>query len=96
MIFGLSSFDWLTVDNFALAVVLLSLIPSVVRVFIGPTVMDRIAASDATGNVLVILFVIYAYARGSEFLFDIGVLLAIVSFIGTVALAKYIDRGDVV
>ena len=89
-------FDWLTIDNFALAVALLAAILALVRVFIGPTIMDRVAASDAIGNMLTIVFVIYAYSRGSEFLFDIAVLLAVVSFIGTVALSKYLDRGDVV
>ncbi|NLI62120.1 MAG: cation:proton antiporter [Methanosarcinaceae archaeon] len=86
---------WLTADGIALAIAVLATLLPIYRVLVGPTIPDRIAASDAIGNTVTILFVIYASASNSIFLFDIAVLLAIVSFIGTVAMAKYVDKGKV-
>lgn len=91
---GIPSF-WFTVDGVALAIVVLATLLPIYRVFVGPTILDRIAALDAIGNTITILFVIYASTLGSVFLFDIAVLLAIVSFIGTLALAKYVDKKKV-
>jgi len=88
--------EFITVTNIALAIALMALILAVYRVFVGPTIMDRIAASDAIGNTLVVIFAIYAFSQKSEFLIDIALLLALISFIGTLAMAKYIDKGEVI
>jgi len=88
--------EFITVTNVALTIATTALFMAVYRVFVGPTIMDRIAASDAIGNTLVVIFAIYAYSQQSEFLIDIALLLALISFIGTLAMAKYIDKGEVI
>jgi len=88
--------EFVTVTNIALAIAMMALFLAVYRVFVGPTIMDRIAASDAIGNTLVVIFAIYAFSQQSEFLIDIALLLALISFIGTLAMAKYIDKGEVI
>ncbi len=85
----------LSADGIAMTITIIATLLPIYRVLVGPTIPDRIAASDAIGNTVTILFVIYASASDSVFLFDIAVLLAIVSFIGTLALAKYVDKGKV-
>ncbi|MCL2862512.1 MAG: monovalent cation/H+ antiporter complex subunit F [Methanimicrococcus sp.] len=85
-----------TVTNIALTISTIALFLAVYRVFVGPTVMDRVAASDAIGNTLVVIFAIYAFSQQSEFLINIALLLALISFIGTLAMAKYIDKGEVI
>ncbi|WNY25756.1 monovalent cation/H+ antiporter complex subunit F [Methanolapillus millepedarum] len=94
MIHALSAFGWVTV--IALFVATAALFMAIYRVFVGPTIVDRIAAADAIGNTIVIILAIYAFSQDSQFLIDIALLLAIISFIGTLAMAKYVDRGDVV
>jgi multicomponent Na+:H+ antiporter subunit F len=87
--------DFGLVTNVALAVATAALFLSVYRIFVGPTVMDRVAAVDATSHTMVVIFAIYAFAQQSQFLFDVAILLALISFIGTLALSKYIDKGEV-
>jgi multicomponent Na+:H+ antiporter subunit F len=68
---------------------------AVYRAIVGPTFADRIAALDAIGNTVVVLLAIYAFSQHSQFLIDIAVLLALISFIGTLAITKYYDKGEV-
>jgi len=79
----------------ALIVMVIALIPTTYRVLYGPTLPDRIAASDAVGNVLAMIFALYAFQGNSIFLMDVAMLLSIISFVGTVVVAKYLDTGEV-
>ncbi|WNY23854.1 Na(+)/H(+) antiporter subunit F [Methanimicrococcus hongohii] len=83
------------VTSIALIVSTTALFLAVYRLFVGPTIMDRVAALDSIGMTLVVIFAIYAFSQQSSFLIDIAILLALISFIGTLALAKYIDKGEV-
>ncbi|WNY27744.1 monovalent cation/H+ antiporter complex subunit F [Methanolapillus ohkumae] len=94
MIDPVATFGWPV--SIALFVATAALFMAVYRVFVGPTIVDRVAAADAIGNTIVIILAIYAFAQDSQFLIDISLLLALISFIGTLAVAKYIDRGDVI
>lgn len=83
------------VTSAALVIVTVALFLAVYRLFVGPTIADRMASLDAIGNTLVVIFAIYAFSQQSTFLIDIAILLALISFIGTLALAKYVDKGEV-
>ena len=88
--------EYITATNVAMTITTAALFMAVYRVFVGPSITDRIAASDAIGNTLVVIFAIYAYSQQSEFLIDIALLLALISFIGTLAMTKFIDKGEVI
>lgn len=79
----------------ALIVLVAATAPCIYRVLYGPTLADRIAAEDAMGNALVVIFALYAFEASSIFLMDVAMLLAIISFVGTVVVAKYLDTGEV-
>ncbi len=66
-----------------------------IRVVMGPTIYDRLLAVGAIGtNAVILLAVIgYIYERPDGFL-DLAITYAILNFIGVVALAKYLDRGE--
>jgi multicomponent Na+:H+ antiporter subunit F len=83
------------VTGIALVVLTAALFLAVYRLFVGPTIMDRVAALDAVATTMVVMFAVYAFSQQSKFLIDIAILLALISFIGTLALAKYIDKGEV-
>lgn len=83
-------------DFLALIVMVAATAPCIYRVLYGPTLADRIAAEDAMGNALVVIFGLYAFQESSIFLMDVAMLLAIISFVGTVVVAKYLDKGEVV
>jgi Multisubunit Na+/H+ antiporter, MnhF subunit len=83
------------VTSIALVIATAALFLAVYRLFVGPTIMDRVASLDSIGNSVVVLLAIYAFSQQSQFLIDIAILLALISFIGTLALAKYVDQGEV-
>jgi len=73
-----------------------ALLLNVWRLIVAPDAVDRILALDAMSvNVaaLVILFCIWA---GSPLYFEVALLIAALGFISTVALAKYLLRGDII
>jgi multicomponent Na+:H+ antiporter subunit F len=60
------------------------------RIADGPTAADRMVAIDILGTLVVGFVAIFAALSGKTYLLDIALLWALVSFIGTLALAKYL------
>ncbi len=78
-----------------LTFMVLSLIPCLYRVLKGPTVPDRVIALDAMTMVIVVMLGIYSFVQGSVFFMDVALVLAIISFVGTVTISRYLDEGAV-
>jgi multicomponent Na+:H+ antiporter subunit F len=66
---------------------------SVVRVVIGPTLPDRVVALDMSATIVVALILTHCVESGSSYYIPAAISIALLSFIGTVALALYIRRG---
>ena len=66
------------------------------RLLIGPTLPDRIMALDKLYVNAVALLVLLGIQLGSTAFFEAAVLIALLGFIGTVAVCKYITRGDII
>ncbi|MFO7852034.1 MAG: monovalent cation/H+ antiporter complex subunit F [Bacteroidota bacterium] len=62
------------------------------RVVLGPTVADRVVAIDIMGIIVVGICVVLAIRTGKSFIIDIGIAWIILSFIGTLTMAKYLER----
>ncbi|MFW5878092.1 MAG: monovalent cation/H+ antiporter complex subunit F [bacterium] len=60
------------------------------RIIMGPTVADRMVGIDILGILVVGICAILAITTGRMFLVDIGIAWIILSFIGTITLAKYL------
>lgn len=66
------------------------------RLMRGPSVMDRILALDTLYiNTLATLILLGIY-WGSDVYFEAALMIAIVGFLGTVVLSKYLLRGDII
>ncbi|MFD1863416.1 Na(+)/H(+) antiporter subunit F1 [Planococcus chinensis] len=63
------------------------------RLIKGPTIADRVVALDALGVALVSIIALLSLILETEFFLEIILLLSILSFIGTTAFAKFIERG---
>nr|AGF92975.1 multiple resistance and pH regulation protein F [uncultured organism] len=75
----------------AVAIIGVYLIVSILRVFLGPTAPDRTVALD-TINTLVVASMIGLGAAMWEILFiDIAIVYAILSFVTTLYIAKYLE-----
>ncbi len=61
------------------------------RVALGPTLADRMVAIDIMGILVVGVCTLLAVKLEREFLIDISLAWVFLSFIGTIALAKYLE-----
>jgi multicomponent Na+:H+ antiporter subunit F len=65
-----------------------------IRLVKGPTLPDRIVASDLLGVLVVGLIVVLAGSTGVRATLDAAIVIALIGFLGTVAYATYVERGD--
>ena len=63
-----------------------------VRLVRGPTLPDRVIAIDLMGVLMVCLLVVVAASTGQQALLDVAIVIALISFVGTVAYARYVER----
>ncbi len=68
-------------------------IAAFVRVVIGPTLPDRVVALDMAGTIVVALILTHCVQSGSTYYIPAAISIALLSFVGTVALAIYVSRG---
>jgi multicomponent Na+:H+ antiporter subunit F len=61
------------------------------RIIKGPTIPDRMVAIDIFGILVVGVCSIIAIDTGKSYILDIGIAWIILSFIGTITLAKYLS-----
>jgi multicomponent K+:H+ antiporter subunit F len=66
------------------------------RLFRGPETTDRILALDTLSMNAVALIVLLGIRWQTALLFEAALLVAMLGFASTVALARYLSRGDVV
>lgn len=80
----------------ALVVASISLILVLIRAVIGPTTSDRIMALDTLGMMLVAMIGLIMMLQETVVYADIALVVAIIGFVGTVAMSKFIERGVVI
>lgn len=86
--------------NLALAVAAamlgIAVVLNVWVLFRGPDLPDRILALDTLYINAIALLVLYGIARATTSFFEAALLIAMLGFISTVALCKYLLRGDII
>jgi multicomponent Na+:H+ antiporter subunit F len=71
-----------------------ALLVAFIRLVKGPTLPDRIVALDLFGVLVVGLIVVLAGWSGVRATLDAAIVIALVGFLGTIAYATYVERGD--
>ena len=66
------------------------------RLVIGPSPPDRILALDTMYINAIALLVLVGIYQNSMLYFEAALLIAVMGFVGTVALSKYLLRGDII
>ena len=88
------------VFNIAVAIAFLSLalgqIMSMVRLVLGPTSGDRVLALDTMVINALGLVVVLGIYKGVQIYFEVALLIAMLGFVSTVAMARFILRGDII
>ncbi len=79
-----------------LAIMTVALALTLMRLIKGPDLPDRILALDTLYINAIALIVLFGIWLGSELYFEAALLIAVMGFVGTVAVAKYLLRGDII
>ncbi len=80
----------------AVIIIVISIVVLVYRLVKGPHPSDRVVALDAIGVALICLVGLFSMLVDTSFFLEIILLLAILSFIGTIAFSKFIEKGDII
>ncbi|BAQ08513.1 monovalent cation/H+ antiporter subunit f [Bacillus sp. OxB-1] len=79
-----------------LLVVVLCIIGLLYRVYKGPSIPDRLIALDGIGVMLISAIALLSILFDTEFFIEVILLIAIMSFIGTVSFSKFIEKGEII
>ncbi|MCC6176342.1 MAG: hypothetical protein IT305_13635 [Chloroflexi bacterium] len=72
-----------------------SLFVTFIRLVRGPSLADRVVALELSGTLVVGIIAAYAILTLESVLLDVAIALALVAFLGTVAVARYLERGGI-
>lgn len=61
------------------------------KVFKGPTIIDRVMCADCIDIILGALMVVYGAKEGRALFVDLGLVLTLLGFVGTVLICKYLE-----
>ena len=75
--------------------ILISFIIVLVRLFLGPTLYDRVLALNAFGTLAVLMISIVGFLFGRPDFLDIALLYALLNFIGTIAILKFFRYKEI-
>lgn len=81
-----------TLPSLALTMLVVAAALTFVRLAKGPTLPDRVIAIDLIGVLMVCVLVVMAGVTAQQAFLDVAIVVALISFVGTVAYARYIER----
>ena len=94
MTFAMDFMNWAFIVAFIL--VAIAQILSMIRLVIGPSTGDRILALDPMVVNAIGLIVLLGIVQGSRIYFEVTLIIAMLGFVSTVALARFVLRGDII
>ena len=75
--------------------IMISFILVLVRLFLGPTLYDRVLALNAFGTLAVLMISVIGFLFGRPDFLDIALLYALLNFIGTIAILKFFRYKEI-
>jgi len=76
-----------------LSLIGLGLVLSFLRMLSGPTAPDRAVAVDTMTTIIVASLVLLGFILGRYVYLDVALVYSLISFIGLIALARFLERG---
>lgn len=92
----MSAFILSAATGAALVALVLAMAFALGRMLIGPRAQDRVLALDALYVDAMLLLLTLGIRTGSVFFFEAAVAISMLGFVSTVALAKFLLRGEVI
>ncbi len=75
------------------ALLFFAIVFAVLRLIMGHTVVDRIAAVDLLTVISISMIALYAHIAGRFVYLDVALVYGVLSFLAVVATARYLERG---
>jgi multicomponent K+:H+ antiporter subunit F len=82
--------------GYALACMLVAMALCAIRLLVGPSANDRVLALDTLWICGMLLAVVLGVRFGTQVYFEVAILIALVGFVSTVAMAKFLMRGEII
>ncbi len=76
-----------------LTIVGLAMLLALVRLIIGPSLPDRVVALDVIATAAMVMVAIAAMVWRTSVLLDVAVATAVITFVGTMAFARFLEAG---
>jgi multicomponent K+:H+ antiporter subunit F len=82
--------------GFAQFCILLAMLFCTIRLLRGPTAQDRVLALDTLWMCVMLFALVMGIRFGNEIYFEFALLIALTGFVSSVALAKFLMRGEII
>jgi multicomponent K+:H+ antiporter subunit F len=79
-----------------MGVLALAMLLNVTRLIRGPSVVDRVLALDTLYINALALIVVFGIWLASDLFFEAALLIAVLGFVGTVAVGKHLMHGEII
>lgn len=82
-------------DELLITLVFLSfcVVMAIIRVIRGPTAPDRVVGLDTINTIVIVGMVVFGAAFNEVIYIDVAIVYALLSFISTLFIAKYLEGG---
>ena len=87
---------WIAIFVSSLVLLGLAMVAASFRMMRGPRAQDRIVAFDAFYVNAMLLLLVFGMRTGSTLYFEAALVIALLGFVATLALAKFLMRGEII
>ena len=84
-------------NPFMVTLVLLgiSILIAMIRAILGPTIPDRVVGLDTVNTLVIASMLVFGAAKNEVIYIDVAIVYALLSYITTVLIAKYLEGGKI-
>ena len=82
--------------TFSQACLVLAMVLAALRMSRGPRAQDRVLALDTLYACSMLLMMVFGIRTGKDLYFEASLVIGMLGFVATVALAKFLMRGEVI
>ncbi len=78
--------------NIIIIILIIAAFISGFRIIIGPSLWDRLLGFSLLCSKIIIIIILYSYVNGQSFYLDIGLVFAMLGFVGTTSISKFLSK----
>lgn len=85
-----------TILAISLSLYIIAILLALYRIVRGPSMPDRVVALDMIGVNLISAVAVFSVVLGTHAFLEVILIVGILAFISTIALARFVERGEIV